>query len=264
MVGAAGCFYNRLGGRVSIFGPLGVRKGFRNRGIGGELLSRCLEYLHSQQMLGIYIGVKKGHRAESLYRRLGFERYGGVVMRKVFCSEIFGPGGEVRIENGGWCDFAEVEALMAEPVGMVSFDYAGGVFSSRYIESEKFLGVFSGLMGEVESRGAVFNIARDIQSGMVAGVCHIKRAMGKSRKHIGVMDFFVHDNYLESVAGLVGKSIEDAKTAGIEKVYCYCVNCDGFKGRVLESFDAKLEMIFGGDIDISAERCDTSLWLIEI
>ena len=132
------------------------------------------------------------------------------------------------------------------------------------MESKRFLDVFSELMAEVESRGAVFNIAREIESGMVVGVCHIKREIGKGRNHVGVMDFFVHDNYFKSAARLVGKSIEDAKTARIEKVYCYCVNCDEFKGEILKNFGGKVEIILGGDIEISAERFDTSLWLIEI
>jgi hypothetical protein len=43
-----------------------------------------LNNLHKIGTKAVYLGVKEGHPARNLYKKLGFQDYSDVVMRKVF------------------------------------------------------------------------------------------------------------------------------------------------------------------------------------
>lgn len=91
---------------------MAVKEGFRNRGIGRDLLSTLLQYASNLGAAYITLEVRAGNApAKSLYKRLGFEKVG---IRKGYYN---GEDGEIMVlaslpspdEN-----FVEPESLVLE------------------------------------------------------------------------------------------------------------------------------------------------------
>lgn len=52
---------------------ISVLKGYRNRGIGNDLIRKIISYLKNKEYRQVSLSVSKDNYAVSLYRKLGFK-----------------------------------------------------------------------------------------------------------------------------------------------------------------------------------------------
>jgi len=240
IVGVAGGLYSRFNPTFAVLGPVCVAADYRRRGIGSELVNRLLNCFYYQGCRWIYLGISGESGAEKFYEGLGFARYSGIVMRKRLFSEeryqaSFTVKGSLSVRRMEWEDFCGVSVLMVEPAEIMSFDFEGGIFSTRYFEAERFLGVFPAMMERFGKYGGFGNVLFSSEVGTVVGVSHIKRFVSGPQRHLGVFDFFVHDDFVEKSIELVEKTVREAEGFSVEELICYCPVADGVKQGILLS-----------------------------
>jgi len=244
IVGASGGLYSRFSPVFGVLGPVCVEADYRRSGIGEELVERLLEHLYCAGCRAVYLGVSGNEGAVKFYKSIGFEKYRGIVMRKLLCSEAefvenFRRTDKLKIRRMGWGDFASVSVLMTEPSVMYSFDFQGGIFSSRYFEPERFLGVFPKMMESFKRDGGFGNLLLAEERRVVVGIAHIRRGKSRAQSHLGVFDFFVHDNFLDTGQELARRTIGQSGGLSISSIVCYCPCSDSIKKEVLVSLGFK-------------------------
>ena len=193
LVGAAGGLYSHANPAVALLGPVAVHPSRRGGGIGTELIRMQLDHLAREGCRAVYLGIADGHRAVRLYARLGFAEYQGIVMRRSqspsdrFDTEYWQAGGSVHVREVCWGDFPAVQALASVPAFMYTYDLQRGLFSSRYVPPERFLGVFPEMMRASRPmrrrrlrsrRGARGNDRRHRPGPQIAGARPAPRGIG--------------------------------------------------------------------------------------
>jgi len=244
VIAAAGSLYARRNPAICILGPVCVDIPFRRKGLATELCGLLLLHLKTQGCQAIYLGVGQDGPAAGLYKKLGFERYKGIVMRKLFCSEgqfsdRFSACKQIKIRRMSWVDYPAVSALMCEPAAIYTFDFYGGIYSARYVEPQKYLQVFPEMMKSFEKYGGFANVLLSGNDRSLAGIAHISGLSSPAQRHIAVLDFFVHDNFINQAAALVSETIHQFSCLSVQRVISYCPACDQKKQSILKSLGAK-------------------------
>lgn len=241
VVGAAGCLYAHKNPSIAIVGPVGVAAEYRLNGLGTKLVASIIEHLKSQSCMAVYLGVAPGTQAASLYASLGFEKYQGIVMRFLMCSEkrfekeYFGQCPDTKIRKVAWGDFPGVQGLITYPCSMYTSDFRRSIFSSKYVEPTRFLSVFPEMMRVFVRRGGFANVLVAGHKESVVGFAHVKTLARKARRHVAELDFYVHDNFIEQAELLVGTTIKESSSLAVDRVNCYCLDCDKIKRSIIEA-----------------------------
>lgn len=244
LIGAAGCLCSGANSTVSIAGPVCVGEGYRTKGVGTKLVTSLINHLKSGGCKAIYLGVSAGNPAVDFYKKLGFTRYQGVVMRLVFGSpgsfeeRYFDKYADLEVRKVVWGDYAAVMALAAYPCSMYTFDFGRNIFSSRYVEPSRFLSVFPEMMKVFAKNGGFANVLTVGKNGSIVGFAHLLRLPGKARNHIAELDFYIHDDFIDQGQGLVSRTIAESAHLSVAQVNCYCLACDLMKRSLLESVGA--------------------------
>jgi len=244
VIGAAGCLYSRKNPLICILGPVCVESAFRRKGLASELCKLLLSYLKAEGCLAVYLGVGQHNPAVALYKKLGFEKYKGIVMRKLFCSESlfaekFSEFKEIKLRRTDWSDFPSVSALICEPANLYTFDYQRKIFSSKFVKPHRFLSVFPEMIKSFEKYGGFANVLIAGNEEALVGIAHINRLSSPTQCHIAILDFFVRDNFIGQSSNLVAKTIQQSFFLSTKKIIAYCIACDHNKQNVLQSLGAK-------------------------
>jgi ribosomal protein S18 acetylase RimI-like enzyme len=246
IIGAAGCLYSKKNPAIAIIGPVCVLPEYRSKGIGTELLESIVEHLKEINGMAAYLAVNNSNPAVSMYSKIGFMQYQGIVRRlllreeKVFDKLYFNNTENIHVRKAIWGDFPGIQALIAEPGDMYSINYQKHIFSSRYVEPERFLSIFPDMMKENKKHGGILNVLVSSEKENVVGFANIGRLPGKAQEHVGELEFFVHDNFIENSVEFVKTTIRRFRESSVKIIYCYCVGCDRIKRDIIESVGGNL------------------------
>ena len=264
-IGAAGCLYAHENPAVSILGPVGVADGYRGKGIGTGLVGCVVDFLKERGGEAIYLGVLRTSRAVNLYRRLGFEKYTGIVMRRLFCSaqkfekNCFGRTNNVKIRRAVHGDLPQILALASFPCSIYTFDFRRSIFSSKYIEPVRFLSLFGEIVEGYIKQGFA-NVLVCGRPERVVGVAYVSVPANEARKHIAELDFYIHDNFIDWAETLVSTTIKESVNLSIDKINCYCPACDHIKQNVLLSLGAEKIAVLPDNIRLNDNYIDVHIY----
>lgn len=265
ILAAAGSLYSLDNPTIAILGPVCVEPSHRKKGLATALCELLLEHLKDQGIEGIYLGVKDNSAAVNLYKKLGFEKFSGIVMRNLFVNKDqfnkrYSPSQDIIVRKMDWCDFAEVSALFCEPADMHTFNYCQKIFSAKYVEPDRFLPVFQQIMNAIEKNSGFANILQIKEHSSIVGAAHINIQASKTQSHIAVLDFFVLDGFLNQTERLVYDTIKHHISGCVQMIICYCLSCDTTKKLILKSLGAKPCSTLPGFIKINNKFEDVLIY----
>ena len=266
LAGVAGCLFAHKNPFVAVVGPIGVLPEYRRCGIGTRLVASLMKHLEAQGCLAAYLGVSGNNPAINLYQKLGFEKYKGIVMRCLLCTQetfeqyYFGKHSDVSIRKAGWGDFPEIQVLASFPCNIYTFDFGRSLFSSKYVGPIRFLSVFPEMMRDFTKHGGFANVLASTASEKIVGVAHISRLPGKPQQHIAELDFYVHDNFIEQAEILVQQTIEESESLFISGINCYCLACDNDKRKVLEKLGFQQIAVLPENVCINGNYYDVLIY----
>jgi ribosomal protein S18 acetylase RimI-like enzyme len=265
ILAAAGSLYSLDNPAVAIMGPVCTAPMYRKKGIACQACGMLLEHLKAQKTQAVYLGVKDNIPVVNLYKKIGFTKYSGVVMRKLFVNKDdfdrrYSSGQQTIVRRIDWRDFAEVSALFCEPAAMYSFDFCRRIFSAMYVEHQKFLPVFPDLMDSLEKNGGCGSTLQTKEHSSIVGAAFIKGKPSKTQSHIAFLEFFVLDGFLDKAKDLVIETIKQSDIEGNRTILCYCLNCDINKKQILLSLGAESYAALPGFIRIKNKLQDTIIY----
>jgi predicted N-acetyltransferase YhbS len=264
LIGAAGCLLSRRNAAVSILGPVGVDMEYRGQGIGTKLIGCVIDFLKKRNCKAVYLGISDGNPVAGLYKKLGFKKYQGIVMRLLLCSEKefkedYVKCSDTKICMADWGDFPATAALMSLPCSIYTFDFRQSIFSSRYVEPDRFLSVFPEMMKVFQKYGGFANVLITPVSKTIVGIAQIGRFPGQVQRHIAALDFYVHDNFIEQAEHLVRTTIMDSV---FDRINCYCLACDDIKRNILEAIGAEQIAVLPENACINKNLADVLVYQI--
>jgi len=244
ILAVAGCLHSRNNPTVAILGPVCTEPKNRRKNLAFRVCGMLLEHLKAQKIQAVYLGVKDNVPAVNLYKKLGFTKYSGIVMRKLFVSndefnKRYSPDQQTVIRKIDWQDFAEISALLCEPARLYCFDFCRQIFSTRYVEAQRFLPIFPDIMNSLEKNGGYGRVLQTKECRSVVGTAFIKTPPTSAQSHIAILVFFVLDDFLDKAKGLVSETLKQSGLDGYRTILCYCPNCDIHKKQILLSLDAE-------------------------
>jgi GNAT superfamily N-acetyltransferase len=248
LLGIGACLYRKSSPNVAILGPVGVSAQHRGQGLGSRLVNRLLRHLDWIGCKATFLGMSPDVDVTPFYEKSGFTSHSGVVLcryaqgKEIF-DNLYQRTQTTLARPMDWGDFADVSALYTHPGKMYSFDFTGGLLSSRYVELPSFLPVFPALMKSLQRRGGLAYVMESRQSRQVVGMARILRADGSVRKHVGELEFYLHDNFLGLGRILLDQIVHKALLQSIERMYIWCIDCDTVKRELVESIDARVQPV---------------------
>ena len=266
IIAAAGCLYSRRNHQIAILGPVAVAENFRRKGIASTLLERVIDHLICRDCQALYLAAPENNPARKLYRKIGFEKYHGIVMRRLlsdkpnFTDVYFNKSLATNIRPVNWGDFPAVAALMVEPCSMYSFDFREGLFSSRYVEPNRFLPVFPRMMKKMVRHSGWAEVLVAGGQENVVGIAHIARSSGEPRRHVAVLDFFIHDHFISMTTSLLEKIFQNITRLEVAKVNCHVPESDEIKRKAVEALDGKTIAILPKNVLIGGKYEDVLVY----
>jgi hypothetical protein len=213
--------------------------------------------------------VKDDNPAVKLYSKLGFKQYKGIIRRLLLCEEDefndvwFSSNTNIKVRETAWGDFPGFQALITEPEKMYTINYQKHLFSSRYVEPIRFLSIFPEMMKENKKYGGLLNVLVAGEKENVVGFANISRISGKTQEHIGELEFFVHDNYIENSIELINTTIQEFMKPSIKIILCYCVGCDRIKRDIINSIGGNLIGALPENVFINGSYEDVLIYEIQ-
>lgn len=268
LVGAAGCLQSRTNRAVALLGPVGVCPAQRGQGIGTALVRALCDYLQAEGCHAVYLGVAPGHPAARLYARLGFQTQSGIVLRRSgsvsadFDTQYWHPEVPLKVRAVQWGDFPGVQALLAAPSSMYTYDLGRHLFSTKYVPLERFLGVFPEMMKGMARPGGVAQVLLAGPAEKVVGIAQARRLPGPAR-HVAELDFFVHDNFLDQAPLLVRETILRVKTLRVDRIRCGCLSGDPWKRAILDQLGGRPAAMLARSVCLAGEFMDTVIYELE-
>jgi GNAT superfamily N-acetyltransferase len=257
LMAVAVCLNSRTKNADAIIGPVAVEPCYRRKGLGKAILTRAIEHLTCCNIRYVYLAVRNGNPARTLYEKLGFTTYNDIVMRKILTESdrIPVPTGDdcqkVIIRRTVWGDYPAVSALMASPASMYAFDFSRAIFSGRYVPCDRFLNVFPSMMEHFTKYGGFANVIVSAPSYSIVAIAHIQKMPGPLQDHMAVLDFFANNDFIDRTSNLVTITIEQAKSLSLETIHIYCPAADHFKRRIIEALGPKIETIMRKHLKIN-------------
>ena len=262
---AAACLYNKKNPRVAILGPVAVNNCCRQRGLGFHLCGLLLDELRTRGTQAVYLGVKNNLPAEKLYKKLGFEYYSGIVMRKLLVSDSlliknFACDKEMCVRKVDYSDFAGIAALLCEPCKIYNFDFTENIFSSRYKPIKRFLPIFPDIMSQIEqSAGSAYCLSRR-NNGTIVGCAFIKGPLITAKRNFAILEFFILDDYLDHARRMITLAVKEFQINSNIPILCYCYDCDVVKKNLLLELNSKVYSIMPCSIKIDGKYYPTTIF----
>lgn len=264
LIGAAGCLRGRKNPSISIIGPVGVDVKHRRNGVGSKLMESIIKYLRSRGCMAIYLGTSGPDEVVNFYEKLGFQKYKGIVMRHLLCSQrdfkdCF-KAAETKTRRAVWGDFPAICVLATFPTSFYTLDFQRDIFSSKYVEPVRFLSIFPEMMRAFARHGGFANVLVANHKQTVVGIAHINKLPSKTQQHIAELDFYVHDNFTDQAERLVRATLEESKDLSINKVNCYCLGCDYLKRNIIDKPGGRQIAILPGNVFINGKYEDVLVY----
>ncbi|MCK5640793.1 MAG: GNAT family N-acetyltransferase, partial [Gammaproteobacteria bacterium] len=266
IVGVAGNLCSNDDPLVSILSPVAVASQWRRNGLGRRLVDCVLDFVQAGGGMAVYLAVSSDHAAVSLYRKSGFEKYFGIVMRRLFCSsdhfekDYFGRVDDVRVRSAVWGDYAKIMLLLCFPCSMKTFDLQRGFYSSKYSEPKRFLSVFPEMMRNSSQFGNIINVLAGGSQECIAGIARMRTSAATPREHIAELCFFVHDDFINHADNLIRQTLADSRSLKLEKIVCHCPGTDTVKRDILAQCGARHVATLTGHLKFNQEYDDVLVY----
>lgn len=266
LVGAAGCLSGRRNPAVSILGPVCVDTEYRDKNIGSKLIKSVIDEITRRGCKAIYLGITDQHGVAKFYKKLGFQKHCGIVMRYLLCNEAdfnnsFNAA-QTEIRRAVWGDFPPVSILSTIPASFYTFDLPRDVFSSKYVEPIRFLSIFPRMMKEYLKYGGFANVLATKHNHTVIGIAGVTRLSSPAQRHVAELDFFVHDTFIEEAEHLVYATLVQTKDTDIQSISCYCLGCDHIKRKIVENIGGKPIAVLSDNAFINGNFEDVTVYQI--
>ncbi len=270
LLAVAVCLHSRTKNADAITGPVAVEPRYRRKGLGKTILTRAIEHLICCNIHRVYLAVREQNPARTLYEKLGFTNYNGIIMRKILKQSDRIPvqtGDDCQkeiIRRTVWGDYPAVSALIASDASMYAFDFSRAIFSGRYVPCDRFLSVFPKMMEHFTKYGGFANVIVSPLSFNIVAIAHIQRMPGPLQDHMAVLDFFANDDYIDRTSNLLTITIEQAKSLSLETIRIYCPAADHFKRRIIEALGPKIETVMRKHLKINNCFQDVFVYRLEL
>lgn len=264
LIGAAGCLCGRRNPNISIIGPVGVDVKYHRNGVGSKLVESIIRYLRARDCMAIYLGTSGPNEVINFYKKLGFQKYKGIVMRYLLCSErdfedCFKTA-DTKIRRAVWGNFPGICVLATFPADFYTFDFGQNIFSSKYVEPTRFLSIFPEMMRAFARHGGFANVLVANHKQTVVGIAHINKLPSKTQQHIAELDFYVHDNFTDQAECLVRATVKESKNLSIEKINCYCLECDCLKRNIIDKLGGRQIATLPGNVFVNHKYEDVLVY----
>jgi len=264
LIGAAGCLCDRKNPSISIVGPVGVDVEHRGNGVGSKLVESIINYLRDRGCMAIYLGTSGPDEVVNFYEKLGFQKYKGIVMRHLLCSqrdfEEYFKTADTNIRRAVWGDFPGISVLAVFPNSFYTFDFQRYVFSSKYAGPSRFLSIFPEMMRAFARYGGFANVLVANHKRTVVGIAHINKLPSKTQQHVAELDFYVHDNFTDQAERLLRATLEESKDLSVNKVNCYCLGCDYLKRNIIDKLGGRQIAILPGNVFVNHKYEDVLVY----
>ena len=94
------------------------------------------------------------------------------------------------------------------------------------------------------------------------GIAHLTASPGTPRRHIALLDFFVHDNYINDANALLIRTLRDAANLNVKSIYSYVPARDELKQKAFLSVGARLRATLPNNIFINGQYQDVLVYEI--
>lgn len=267
IIGAAGCLYSKTNSQVALFGPIAVAPEHRRKGVGTILANAILQHLAEKSCQAAYLGVIQSNPARKLYHKLGFQSLSGVVMQYLFCHPAefhdfyFSTSNDhIKIRPMRWADFCGVQTLLTSPLDMCSFDFQQGIFSSKYAPLHTFLPVFPTLAACQQNQTGLAQVLATASNEKIMGIAHVTYSKNEITQHVGTLDFFIHDNFINHSLALLQSVLERCQESEVTKLNCFVPQCDHIKQHILKQLKAAKRAILPDNILIDNHYQDVIVY----
>lgn len=215
--------YYSVGSEVADLGHVFTVPEYRRMGIQKMLFSEVIKELPSRGIKVVYLETGYKIPAYYMYQKYGFCDYSKPgFMRKIFTSEkdiqdLYFEPREIRYNEVKRSDLGALVHLLSTPQRQVIRSYAHGLYRDLPNETKTLE-----IIDSVERRKCSTTVLRDSQ-GRLMGICLVtQQTPTEIMGHIGILDVFVHQNYMDHAGKLIYKTIiKTEKELGIEILLAY-------------------------------------------
>lgn len=223
---------------VACFGRVLTSAPHRRKGISAVLCAATVEDFRARGGWCMHLGTSLTNPARFIYEGLGFRHYNfiegdGTIMRLVlqgeyeqFEEQYYAAGHEVSLRPLNWGDLARAEVLYNLPHWFLK-DYSQGIYAHTPFEGQYF-----DLMASVADQGETGLVLTTDEKRMVGMAYTVApRAGAGAQRHLRVLEFLVHPNYIENAPQLIAAAAIDTPA---EKLLAYSSALDLGRCEVLQ------------------------------
>ena len=158
----------------------------------------------------------------SVYETIGFERLGGVFMRRPAVAgsepekDFFAAGQRASIRVANWGDLPGMVCLHAQPLNCALLNHRIGLVSRRFFQPTRAVGSFTVIAHAVESaQGVLLGLVGESQH-RVLGYGTLVPGPRPAQGHRAEIDICLHDAYASHGREMVAHLIHEGRKQNIE------------------------------------------------
>jgi GNAT superfamily N-acetyltransferase len=215
---------------IGVFGEVFTRPEHRGKRIALHLTNICRDDFVAQCGNALYLATENPTAAR-VYEKAGYEVYTGNVMRFLakpdpdFDGSLFSNTGQATPRAAVWGDLPKVVALCVYPHRCMLRDYPSRSLSSRHSLQKRCVSLFWPMWKDGEAKGGRFDVLEN-DDYRVVGLARVVPSEADFERHVGTLDFVVHDSYQAQAAELIKYSVSHGLGNGLNAIRLYIASCD--------------------------------------
>jgi GNAT superfamily N-acetyltransferase/L-amino acid N-acyltransferase YncA len=248
---------------LALMGNVVTHPDFRSRGIGGSVIESATTVAQRAGCLACYLGTEA--REHNVYRQCGFNWHHGKVMRRLlstsddFESDYFRARQPVTVRTAGWGDLPGVTLLAIQPIETCVLDYSRGIVSPRYAHIERCVSVFPIIQEDLRTHGGTMKVLAEPRRQRIFGFGTVTLGAGPARRHTAIVDFAVHDHYLDEAGSLLQSLLDYCGEQSIRTIYAAVAESDQQKkAKLLDAGFTSTGSLHGAAV-LCGEPCDVTI-----
>ncbi len=237
MIGSSWYVVSKANPEMGGFGEVYTEPNWRGKGVAAAVCKVAIDYFLASGGKTLYLATANPV-AKRIYERIGFTTYTGNVMRYLVNADkydeiYFSFDMNCRVRQAVWGDLPGVTALFTYPHPWLIKDYQRGRFSSRYVHQKRCVGIFPPIFYEVQAQDGICSILENSRE-CAMGMATITPRRNPLESHTGVLDFFLHENYLNHAKRLLHFTLEESAKKGTKGISVFLSSFDRQKASIIE------------------------------
>lgn len=215
--------YCSAGNGIADLGHVYTMPEHRKKGIQNRIFAEIMKELPTRRVKVVYLETGYRIPAYFLYQKYGFQGHQkqGIMRKRLNTKEdvdvfYFKPR-KVSYSDVKRSDFCPLLHLLSKPEGQICRSYAYGLYKNAPSDTRVLQ-----IVDSVERKKCSATVLRDSENRLM-GLCLVSRQTPKETLgHIGVLDLFIHPNYMQYANVMLRKTLSRArKELEIENVFMY-------------------------------------------